>query len=740
VTATAAIVQPRADAGAAATAIWQPAPAGPTDAAPPQDADLARILQRDLQQLAAKLNDQAARQEERDEAARRLVSRRTPEARRVVANALVNLNPAGQLAAARALADDPPGDPALIDPLFAALGVNPRLTEAAARALASYRANPDVLTRLIDFVRRRPANDPVRLPVIHVLGMTANRRAAEFLVSIVGNPEESPAARRDAAAALADLTGITENGQDPVRWQRWWDVNGRKGDDQFAADILAQRSTQFEQLRQRVGDLSAELERIANEQYRLAPPAQRGDVLLGFMRSAEPAVRAAGASIVKFDALGGRAPAAPVREQLRDMIGDSSARVRLAVADALATINDADALEPLMAQLAQEPDAAVRERLAAALGPIEDVRAAPLLLAMLNDPSAGTAGAAADALAQMGRKIAENDPALATRVARALRQTMEARAMTPETADLRAKLLAAMAPLKQDELAETFKVLLDLRRGEGEQVRRLALRGMGELKNPQYAAIIVTSSLNDNSDQIRLEAVQALAKNPALPDYAETLRPFLDPQQERSEQVRDAAWTAIQSALPALPKAQLVVWTERLKKDPEKRILALLALADRELQDRDEDDLASTRLDIGTVYMQLREYARAANYFGLALEYKKAHGMPGVVITNLIEQRLKALLGARDYAGAASFAAQVIAEAQSNQQSVGPIIRDEAQRLADSGESKAASELIGQAKLMKPPLADRYVDELQKVEQKLGAQNNAVRGGGPTSSTAASGP
>src|SRR5687768_2280613 len=68
--------------------------------------EVADVTEQDLAKLAARLSDPSSPQELRDDAARRLISRRSPAARKIVADALVNLNVGGQLAAARALADE----------------------------------------------------------------------------------------------------------------------------------------------------------------------------------------------------------------------------------------------------------------------------------------------------------------------------------------------------------------------------------------------------------------------------------------------------------------------------------------------------------------------------------------------------------------------------------------------------------------------------------------------------------
>ena len=233
---------------------------------------------------------------------------------------------------------------------------------------------------------------------------------------------------RDAAAdALADMNGTSTDARDASQWQQWWSENQSKTEQQFRADMLARRSARLDQARQRNAELTQELERIINEQYRLTPAGQRGDLLLKLLHSNEPEVRAIAASIVKYEALGNQPPTAALKAQLRDMIGDSSVKVRVAVADALATINDAAAIEPLLAQLAQEPDATVRAKIASALGPINDVRAMPELIAMLEDPALPAARAAADSIKDLGAETRETDPALARRAALQLRATLDQR-------------------------------------------------------------------------------------------------------------------------------------------------------------------------------------------------------------------------------------------------------------------------------------------------------------------------
>ena len=685
--------------------------------------EVADVAQQDLARLAARLNDPGTTQEARDDAARRLVSRRSPEARQIVADALVNLNPAPQLAAARAFADDPEPDPALVNPLFAILGTNRQLTEAAARALANYKSNAEVTTRLIAFAQRPASSEVTRLVVVREIGSIPDRRAAEFLVGIVRDPAASAAARATAAEALVEMTGLAAYGNDPARWEAWWASNAQKPEPQFRADLLPARASRADRVERRLDSVAAALRTIVNEQYRATPAAARPDLLLKHLRADEPQLRAVGAGIVYDEAREGRPPRADVRDQMRELIGDSDAGVRAAVAEAFATINDAASADALLAQLAQETDGGVRASLARALAPIKDLRAVPVLIAMLDDPSPDAAVAAADAIKSLGQHLRENDAALARRAALALRDALERRTRPGQDAALRETLVGAMAPLRQGELLPLFTGMLAERQGESVEVRRLAITAIGEIADPRSAGVLITP-LDDRDQRIRGAAVQALQLNPALAENAEALRDRLDPQREPAPEVRDAAWRALSSIFPQLSKQQLQIWSERLKGSPERRKLVLQALRDQQLRDREEDDLAATRQSLGEVLMQLKDYPRAAEEFRLAMEFKKTQKVSGAVLETLMSDRMKALLAAKDFEAVAAFAGQMTGENAENIPVVSGLIWREAQRLRDAGDFQAALDLIAACRNVTPQLTERVRDALETIEKEINTRKS----------------
>ena len=126
--------------------------------------DLAGVDKQQFEQDRSLLLEKGRTQVERDDAARRLAARQTAAARGVLAVGLrTPPNPAAatlspQLAAARALADDPTPDPQLVPTIAVLLRGDLQTTEAAVNALLNYRQEPaatDAVTRLRAFVTDR---------------------------------------------------------------------------------------------------------------------------------------------------------------------------------------------------------------------------------------------------------------------------------------------------------------------------------------------------------------------------------------------------------------------------------------------------------------------------------------------------------------------------------------------------------------------------------------------------------
>jgi HEAT repeat protein len=528
---------------------------------------------------------------------------------------------------------------------------------------------------------------------------------------------------------------------------RWWNANQPKDDAAFERELLEARSGRLVRLQNRVERGLAEQRLLLEEVYQTAPEKNKETVLLRYLRSSEPDVRALGATLVQGDFKQTRPVTPAVREQLRAMVSDSSAQVRIAVAQALFLLNDAQAFDALLAQLAREPDADVRMELARALVPMRDVRVVDPLLALLKDPSIAVAAEAARGLASDNlAPLIQKDPNLATRAAVALRQALD-RATGAGTTDFRAAVVDAMGALKNDNLDKDFGNLL--RPDEPVPVRRAALRALGQLGKPNGQAgpaeMIVQNSLHDPDDTVRQEAVRAL-RGTADFSHAEALYELTRPgTTEKSPAVRDEAWGVLRNlfADPTATNNQLSTYADRFKADPDRRIEVLRVLAERLTPLNDaasQSQLASVRMNLGAEYMTLAGRAaqrtdldaaakqqavidnakQADIYFDLALKYYRAKDPRDEQMTtsDLIERRINALLTSKQYGPAADFAAGSIGANPANQEAMGRAIRGELDRLNKAGAFDDALRLIDAVKKMNPPLADTST-RIQTIEAEI---------------------
>jgi HEAT repeat protein len=671
---------------------------------------VSQTIQQNRDGLLAVLNNPQAHQDDRDEAARRLASVQDQGARRMLLRVLVNEgNPRGQLAVAKALAAEPVDDPAFVDPLFQLLGADRALSDAAATALGAFGNDPGVLNRLTALARNGQEPMIVRLATIKGIGRFVDKQAAGTLVGLL-DARQPESIRQAASAALGQLTGEPFTGAD--QWQSWWQSVSGDSDPAFKAALVDRRAQRYDRLHIKHEQLLADLQTLLRDQYRLA--GSKPDMLLRYLHSPAPIVRQIGAQLVVDDLKNAIPPAAAVKAQLRTLIGDSSADVRLQVADTFAAINDRQALEPLLAQLAQEPEARVRAALTAALTPIRDASAAPTFLKLLDDPSLDVVEAACRALREVAPTLRQQQPAMADHAAEALIHLLSARTQ-PGSSGLRESGIDALGALKYPPSLRPLGLML--RDVETVSVRRAALRALGQLGDIRAQDLIVQNALDDPDKDIRLAAVEALGSTATFA-AAEALYRHLQPSNEPDERVRAAAWKVLEGLFPTAPKEQLALWPDRFNNQPQRQLVVLKALAGLYTSSEDADRLAFVQQNLGAVLMKLNQPADAAGYFDKALKHWIEEGN-NMLTQGLIRQNIEALLRGGQYDQAVTFASQMIGRNLSDQQTMGIAIRDQAQRLADAGDKANLARLVASTQKMEPPLDSNYTSQLAAIQERV---------------------
>ncbi|CAN5429474.1 hypothetical protein BH09PLA1_BH09PLA1_07260 [soil metagenome] len=736
---TAITISVAAHAWSESSAHAQPAP--PTSAAA-ADFDPAESTRQTIQQLSAQLTDAGTGPGEREEAARRLLSHTDPAAKAALIAALREQS-VSSIAVARAIADSPRNDPDFVEPLFASFGANRTLTDAAAVALGNYRSNADVMRTLADIAGNRQRSiEDIRVAAIRGLGSFSDKRAAETLMILLRNPNESIKIRNRAADALSMLSGSDEE-FDFRRWDDWWNANSRRGDEDFRAVMLERKASLRDRDQARISRLAGALDAAMRSQYQLTPVSQRESLLLDWLRAGDPEIRARAATQVQEDWAANKPIAPRVYEQMRNLIGDSNALVRRAVVRTLGVKNDMASLEPLLTQLVQESDSNVREQIASALKNINDVRAAPSLVKLLGDPSPAVVRAAVGALQPLGKVIREQRPALAEQLATLLREIIDRTASTDQV-ELRADAVAALVPLKQRELIKPLYLRL-LKPQEDVRVRIAALQALAEIGD-HNTAISVLDLINDSDDSIVLQAVKTLGNLAPTADQANALQPLLIGEKVRADPtIKEEAWHVLESILPSMTREQLTNWAEKFRGDPDRQISIRLQLAKVLTAEKDLDNLARTQSQIARNYMDVNQPDAAVPFFRAALEYRQGNREAGAQVDELVEGYMQAALNSGAFADAITFAEKALKNDDGSRQSiVGSLIRGKVEELGQSlsaDDLKRAVELIKRAKGMSPPLGPRYgsaLDDLQKsIDDRLAKLNQGSTGPGSVNGIAA---
>ncbi|MDB5328404.1 MAG: hypothetical protein JWM57_3973 [Phycisphaerales bacterium] len=670
--------------------------------------------------LTRQLYDINTKADQREQSAQRLLTRPDPGARDVISRALNDYSqPAVQIAAVKALAASPTADPTLVNSLFALLDpYNDRsIVDFAGAALTAYKDSPDVLNRLIS--KFSDPDERVRVAVIKAAGTYIDKKVAKALIPMLASTEP-PAVVNAATQALAYLTGLSAS----TDWRAWWQTHGDQSDSVFQAELVRGRAARFDEVARRRNELESELSRLLTEAYSKTPRGeQRTEVLLRYLRSSEASARAVGCRIALDGAQSDVTPD-PVKQQLRQLIGDAAPDVRRNAALAIALINDADSVVPLLVQLNQETDTTVRAAIVSALKPTRDPRAVPTLMKLLDDPSADTVQQVADALGELAVRIRETDPALAESAAEKLAAVMAARTKPQDNIDLRTSLVKALAPLKSSNrrVQATLKTMLDSA-SEDRKVRREVLGAVGQYKNPEFADSIAAWTSDQNDLATRLIALRALGDSADnLGAFDKRLKDLIDPAKEPQQEVRDAAWKVLTILFAKAPLGQLGNFELTLKDRPDKLLVVLKEERSRFVTSGDAKSAAEKSQQIGDACRNAKLYADAIAAYTDALNYAAANGKTTEIIC---EGLLDAFLKNRNYPEGIQFAQQQIAQNNGFEGTAGPVIRSEADRLVnETKDFDAGVQLIDLALNMTPKLSPKYRDALQQLQSQVKNRGN----------------
>jgi len=671
---------------------------------------------RDIKEQEAILTDRASTPIQREEAARRLVSRSSKEADDVLLRVLKEFgNRDGQIAVARALASDPTPEPAFIAPLSEQLGSGAVLTEAVAQALVTFKGNDAVRQTLVNYATNPTYLLDARVGIISAMGKLVDKAAAGSLIEIV-NSDDNARIRDGARDALAEMTGLPR-GRDVQEWNQWWDQNKGKTEEQWSKDLLRYNASARADLNKRLSKMMEDAAQHLRESYRTAAnDAEKSKLLSTYLQSDSEDIRLLGVRLVRDESALFRAVPPAVFDQLKKMVGDSASSVRREVAITLGTAG-VGAVEALLTQLAQERDAMVRQELVLALGPSHDLRAVDPLLAALNDPIYEVARSAADALGALTGELRKpENAALAARVAAELGRRLDELKVTPSTTALRRGLVYTMASLGHPSSRERLQRLAGPAEPE-EGIRKNAVRGLGMIGNPA-SMLFITSALEDRSKLVQVEACKAMktcADN--FGGAANTLRSRIG-KEEPDPDVRSAAWETLSALFKIAGEPELKYWNQYLTKDPDpsRRLRVQEELESRYADANAEDRLAAIRQDMGTQYLLLNQPEKSVEKTQQTLDYYDSRNAVESVISPVVNQLMTAKLRTKKYAEAVDFAQDRIKRDPATLTDMFGRMREQINTLKMANDFTGALELLTQFKRIE---LKQYGGLVQQMENEI---------------------
>ncbi len=665
---------------------------------PPPD----QLVHENLDHLKADLTSANSTTTNRDEAARRLVSRHTSDADAILTQVLASpgnaLDPA-KLSMARALADAPDPEPRFEEPMASLMG-NRTVAEGAAAALGRFAAtgNLQAQQRLLAVAQDSALPPAIRDSAIRALGNVVNQTVANTLVGLLNDPRSVGLAANDA---LVQMTGRADLNHNDQGWRQWSAQHQGLNDIAWREQVLQSRSAHQEsQLRSATGTEAA-LKAILDKLY--ADAQQRKDevavksLILQYLNSSDPALRANGIDLVSNAFLGGQTyPTIEAHAKIKELVGDSDPTVRQRAAETLAKLNIEGALPVLITQAAQEPDPAVEQVLVASIGQLRDKRAVGFLEQKLNSPAIALAVASktADAL----DLIAADDAQLRSQVAGQLWNAAQhaANSNRPDGVQLQAIYVQAMGPLSESKYANDYLRLLS---GQSpDDLKVAAFHALGELHDSNWAYQMAQKLQTENSAQVRIAAIEGLGE---IGNFETTAQPIYEEStdNELDKRVRAKAWDVFQRSLRTAQSQQaLKTWIDKLQNQPDRQVIVLEAMINKLQQDAQTappterkdllDNVASYQQTAGKTYMDLKNPQRAAVLFHQALDYYEPPGapiQPNQVTLTLVNQLMKALLDAKEYDQAVRFAREESARNESAFRGLSAAIRNRADELATAG-------------------------------------------------------
>ena len=567
----------------------------------------------EVKTLTGQLADPARAAKTKLEAAELLLTRTYPEAVAALKDFLSKpSNPSAQIAVAEAIARYSGSQKEFVDPLVQMLtGKDESVRPSAARALANYK-DPLVMEKLVSIALDSRLERSVRLSTIAALWQVLEKNTVDALVRLLDDPDES--IRGAASEALAKLTNIEAFRTNRNLARQWWARNRHKDRSQWLADLADSLAKANAALESDNTQLRDRLARAMQELYAATPSAQRGAMLLGFLKDPLADVRLVGLTLAEGKIAANEEVPAEIRNQVRSMLADADPRVRKASALLVANLGDGEALVSLLDRLKAEDVPSVREGLLTALGQLRDPKALPAALAQIRSRDDSVAAAAAEALARIvsQKPLQEDQRNEAARTLVARYRQMDAANDVPA---LREALMAAMGAVRDKDF---LPILQDALHNSAATVRLAAVNALAQFAQADLAATLV-GLISDPDRGVRRAAIAAVGTLGGQ-RYLQTVLKQTDPQVEGDAAVRQQAWDVAMGILAKADPKVLASVAQALadRTDAANQRIKVLQMLVGALKAAKSEALPSTLRELGLALMKASRPAEAAPVFAEA--------------------------------------------------------------------------------------------------------------------------
>jgi HEAT repeat protein len=502
-------------------------------------------------------------------------------------------------------------DPLFVEPLLALFSAKEADLRAQAAEALALSSEQEVVDKLCDLAADQQALLPIRLAAIDALAAHIDRpHVVGRLIGLLnGNSQEIDAR---VVKVLETATG-EPFGADHQRWRNWWTEK--------SSDWSAYRLAYYREQTRRLRRAFAEFRNVAESQqtlltdrlvdmqqsyFRLLSPDLREEKLAQWLREPLSAVRRAALGIITTR-MGdeGYRPTGKVMAALLELLDDPSAQLRQEVLRIVQNLHEPATMDALLTRLPLEKDVTTRRAMLRALGELGAVESIPVLVAEIDSDQADIScvAEAAIALGLLAGKVTETGQLAAAT------EPLERRYLAvPNGNDaLRPALLRAMAGVGAPAFGKYFLDALD---SNDPEMLRPAIRGLIAIR--EVSKLPRLRDLTSHEDlAVRLAAIQAVGDLGRDDIDAECL---LARMTDHDEPAREAAWAGFLNLMKALPLAQQLEWSDRLRDLPDAQIRFLLVL-ENEVTARNTQpaDLEAVQRRLGAALASQGQYAEAVS-------------------------------------------------------------------------------------------------------------------------------